>query len=309
MIIFTNGGKLLEKFCKLNVDKQLIETFYRKKFESPNLKVRCSYDSQANADEIDVIELSPDFVFSIIKSIAVDTSPGPDKVLLKSIRNPAAARIIALIGTKMLKTGIVPEALRTARTVLLFKGGAEDDLSKWRPITICSVVRRVIVKFLERIVRQYIHLNQHQRGFVMTPGTFVNLNILDGVLKKATTQKSSVCVVFLDISRAFDSIGHEHLISTIQHSILPNNMKRLLINLLQGNSTQIQTPTGRTEPINFNCGVMQGDPISPLLFTWGINHILDELTDRSVADAYGFHLTPHTDALTALWFADDLAIT
>ena len=78
--------------------------------------------------------------------------------------------------------------------------------------------------------------------------------------------------------------------------------------MLQGNSTQIQTPTGRTEPINFNCGVMQGDPISPLLFTWGINHILDELTDRSVADAYGFHLTPHTDALTALCFADDLAI-
>ena len=65
--------------CKLNVDKQLIETFYRKKFEFPNLKVRCSYDSQANADEIDVIELSPDFVFSIIKSIAVDTSPGQIK--------------------------------------------------------------------------------------------------------------------------------------------------------------------------------------------------------------------------------------
>ena len=167
---------------KLRLKKD-VEIFFKEKFETPNSCLRESYDL-ATEENCDItIEFTEDLIFSVIKCIAVDTSPGPDRVLMKAIKNQHVAKIITIIANQMLKTVSVPNILQNARTALLHKGGDENDLAKWRPITICSVIRRINV-------RQYIELNEYQRGFVMKPGTFVNINIIDGILCTATAKKN-----------------------------------------------------------------------------------------------------------------------
>lgn len=117
----------------------------------------------------------------------------------------------------MITTGFVPTKLKEARTILIFKGGDSQDLSRWRPISISSVIRRVISRTLDCIIRHNISLNPYQRGFMMTPGTFININIVDGILHSAASKHQSAALVFLDISRAFDNIGHAHLCATLKH--------------------------------------------------------------------------------------------
>ena len=146
---------------------------------------------------------------------------------MKSIKNTTTASIITKILNYMLKTGYVPDILKEARTILIHKGGENIEPDKWRPISISSVLRRVISKTLDSIVRDIIDLNPYQRGFLMTPDTFININVDDGILRPAVSKKTNVCLIFLDVSKAFDSIGH--LASTIKHSALPSTMKQLLI--------------------------------------------------------------------------------
>lgn len=227
---------------------------------------------------------------------------------MKAIKTPIAAEIISKILNRMITTGFVPTKLKEARTILIFKGGDSQDLSRWRPISISSVIRRVISRTLDSIIRHNISLNPYQRGFMMTPGTFININIVDGILHSAASKHQSAALVFLDISRAFDNIGHAHLCATLKHSNLPLSIQQLLINLLINNTTCIELAGKKTNPIKLQCGVMQGDPISPILFNLSINHILNELSDRTLSEKLGFHLTSETDPLSVLCFADDLVI-
>lgn len=78
---------------------------------------------------------------------------------MKAIKTPIAAEIISKILNRMITTGFVPTKLKEARTILIFKGGDSQDLSRWRPISISSVIRRVISRTLDCIIRHNISLN------------------------------------------------------------------------------------------------------------------------------------------------------
>ena len=110
------------------------------------------------------------------------------------------------------------------------------------------------------------------------------------------------------MSKAFDSIGHAHLCSTINSSNLPLPLKHLLINLLVDNVIRIHVGGERIGKIRFNRGFMQEDAVSPILFNLSINHILDEVSERSIAETYGYSLSPETEPLTVLCFADDIVL-
>ena len=115
----------------------------------------------------------------------------------------------------MLKTGFVPSKFHNARTILIHKGGDHDMLHNWRPITICSVLRRVIERTLVKRLYEYVTLNANQRGFIHSPGTHLNTSLLELILQSAKNNQSDVSIVFLDVQKAFDNIGHSHLRQTL----------------------------------------------------------------------------------------------
>ncbi|KAJ4426387.1 hypothetical protein ANN_27201 [Periplaneta americana] len=52
----------------------------------------------------------------------------------------------------------------------------------------------------------------------------------------------------------------------------------------------------------------KGSPLSPTLFNLAINGIIKDLTDNEVSHAHGFSLDPTLDNLSAIAFADDIAL-
>ena len=237
--------------------------------------------------------------------IAVDTAPGPDHVLVRVIRNEIVYEILAIIATRMLSSGIVPRCFKTARTVLIHKAADVNILSNWRPITICSVLRRVIERVLDKHLRTFVSFNEHQRGFTNNSGTLINTSILRKVLKTTKDNKEDVTVVFLDISKAFDNIGHKHLDLTLSAEPIPAKLKDLIINLQINNTTNTQTSLGQTKAINLRRGVMQGSPLSPTLYNLATDFIFDELTELSLLQQYGKSISPQLSSLSIMGFADD----
>jgi len=144
------------------------------------------------------------------------------------------------IAKVMLKWNYVPSKLLTGKTILIYKGkGTNTDLQNWRPITIFSVICRIFERCLDQIIRERIHFNQLQQGFVKKlSGVHINASIVDGCLRSAVGKKQDICIVMLDLSKAFDRVGHDHIKNMFNSLPLPKKLMNLVTTLATINSTK-----------------------------------------------------------------------
>ncbi|KAJ4449371.1 hypothetical protein ANN_00769 [Periplaneta americana] len=142
-----------------------------------------------------------------------------------------------------------------------------------------------------------LHASSHK-----CPHIYLNRCLQDAKLEK------NCCVAFLDISKAYDNIGHEHLKRSLYHVDMPNNLRDLIINLMEDNIIKIETGLNKSGDIHLNKGVAQDSPLSLVLFNLAIDNILKELTEPEIAQEYGYHLSPTVSPVSILAFADDLAL-
>lgn len=143
---------------------------------------------------VDDISITEEEITYALSRIKVDTSPGPDHIIVRPFIALKAARVLALITNAMLKFGKCPQSLKKARTILIFKGGNPDDISNWRPITIFSIIRRIIEKVLDRHLRYFLGLSPNQRGFVSLPGTHINTSLVNACLQTAKHKKKTAAL-------------------------------------------------------------------------------------------------------------------
>ena len=300
--IFESG-----KRTKCEIKLPTVIAHFRENFESPNTNI-LDYYSQ-NSHLPDIIIQTED-VCRAIKKLSLDTAPGPDHVLSRTIKNLHIAPVLKLIIDIMLKTSYVPIKLREGNTILIDKGGEKDNIRNWRPITIYSIIRRIIEKVLESHLRSQVDLNSNQRGFAPgIPGCMINSKIVNAVIQDARKKKGDCIVSFLDISRAFDSIGHDHIEKSLKALGISHNLHNLLINLLKQNTISIILGEKKSDPINVKRGVPQGGPLSPLLFNIAIDFIYREMCDGTFANIFGYKISENLDAVCLTGFADDQVIT
>ncbi|KAJ4451597.1 hypothetical protein ANN_03066 [Periplaneta americana] len=297
--------------CTINVNK--VHNSFSKNFSVPNNCIRPSYEHVSDTDDLTPTEtfsttITKEEIVAAANKIAVDTSPGPDHVLMRAIRNVVCYGIISLIATRMLSLCEIPPCLTKARTILIYKGGDVTDLGNWRPITICSILRRIIERVLDKRLRKIVTFHEFQRGLTNSPGTLINTSLLNSILKEAKSRKTNTTLVFLDIRKAFDNIAHLHLRNTLSSLNVPSPLAELIAKLQEVNTTQIEINHRKTEPIVISRGVMQGSPLSPSLYNIATDHILHELTSEELAEEYGFKLVSGLPNVTVLSFADDMVI-
>src|SRR5262249_28241294 len=160
-----------------------------------------------------------------IKRISLDTAPGPDRILIKTLRQLKVAKTISSISNVMLRYSYVPSGFKKGKIILIDKEGDVTSPSNWRPITIYSILRRIIEKALDAIIRSQVSINRNQRGFVSgIPGCHINARLVNACLTNAKRYKRNCTIAFLDVSKAFDKIGHLHVSRSLQSKGVSSNV-------------------------------------------------------------------------------------
>ena len=116
-------------------------------------------------------------------------------------------------------------------------------------------------------------LNDKQYGFRPKHSTYMAIAQLVDKVTNAVEKNETTIGIFLDLSKAFDTIDHSILLHTLEHYGFCGIVLEWFKNYLSNRTQYVAFNNCTSEPGNITCGVPQGSILGPLLFILYVNDI------------------------------------
>ena len=210
-------------------------------------------------------------------------STGPDAIgnwILKNCSNILCKPLVTLFN-KSLTEGVFPSLWKQANVCPVFKKGSKSDKTNYRPISLLSNMSKVFEKIVYKRLYEYLTennlLTEQNSGFKKNDSTVNQLLKIVHQIYQDINDGKDTCMVFLDVSKAFDKVWHEGLIFKIQQMGIVGILLNWFENYISERYQNVVL-NGVTSNVCFlESGVPQWSILGPLLFLIYINDIIDDM--------------------------------
>ena len=211
-------------------------------------------------------------------SLNINKSPGHDGVsfnVIKKCFGELCEPLKYLFNLSIVK-GIFPDDLKIAKVTPIYKADNSSNISNYRPISVLpcfsKMLERIMYNRLQKYLKDQNILYDKQFGFQAGHSTeHAIVQIVDQIYK-AFEENEYTLGVFIDLSKAFDTVDHSILLRKLElYGITDRNyawIKSYLSNRLK--YIQIDE-NSTTEFCVVKCGVPRGSILGPLLFLLYVN--------------------------------------
>ena len=260
-------------------------------------------------DETEVI----DVILSLRNSASgIDNIPSK---LLKQVVH-IIAKPLAHLCNLSFTLGVVPRCLKSAKITPVFKIGSccPRTILNYRPVSVLPSLSKLLEKLVHSRLLHYLESNSslypRQFGFRPSHSTINALQELTIQLYNNVDASKFVVGVFLDLSKAFDTVDHVILLQKLSHygvrGVALEWFSSYLSNRVQ--CTKINNMVSDWLPVT--CGVPQGSILGPLLFLIYVNDLhraSQELTTIMYADDTNVFFS-HDNIDTAITTTNNLLV-
>ncbi len=136
-----------------------------------------------------------------------------------------------------------PSSWKEASVIPLFKKDCPHTPSNYRPISLLSCLGKVMERIMFKNIYNHLHSNHllydRQSGFLPGHSTVYQLiDIYDQICKSFDAHQYT-CMVFCDISKAFDRVWHKGLLFKLQQNGITGNLLKWIESYLTDRKQQV----------------------------------------------------------------------
>ncbi|KAL1447078.1 hypothetical protein WDU94_005521 [Cyamophila willieti] len=277
-----------------------------------------------------IINDEPPTEAEIVKALSQlknNKSPGEDLITAELLKGGEhiTVNILHLLFDKIWSEKTLPEDWKHSTVVPIHKKGSKRKCDNFRGISLLAVTGKLLSRILYNRIFPLIesYIDDTQCGFRGGHSTIDMVFAARQTIEKTLEQDTHICIAFVDISKAFDSVNRDALFKILEHIKCPPNILSILKLLHQNTTSSVLIDGESSESFEVRTGVKQGCVLAPALFLLYIQAIINKAKETVLG---GINLTYRTDTnmfnrrglksiskvnttqIRELMFADDAAL-
>ena len=314
---------------KQNISNSISHDIFAKHFEklsnAPNgslIDANTDPDNSLNNAQLNM-DITEEEVMFCVKRLKNNKACGFDGILNEFLKH-SAVKMVAVITSLfnlIFKSGKMPKVWAFGQISPIYKGkGNTSDPNNYRGITVISCFAKLFTSIINKRVCAFLEenslLGNEQAGFRKGHSTLDHLFALHCLIDIYLQKKKKLYCAFVDFRKAFDSVQH----GLLWHKLLQMNVDGKVLDILRDlyDKTKLCVKHNMTRSHLFtsNIGLLQGENLSPILFSMFLNDFKSFLgaydvslsTPIHTAQNFGMEDIQMYMYLFLLLYADDMVL-
>ena len=167
-----------------------------------------------------------------------------------------------------LSSGTVPDQMKIAQVVPLFKTADLSLFTNYRPVSFLpafsKTLERIVYNHLINFLNKLNILCNNQYGFRKNHSTAYALVQIYDKLSDAIDHGKVTWCLFIDLSKAFDTMNHDILLAKLEFYGVRGVALQWFKRYLSGRTQFVQYNSYNSSSEYIKCGVPQGSILGPL---------------------------------------------
>ena len=220
-------------------------------------------------------------ILEIVRSLKCSKSSGYDELsvfLLKQIIHFIASPLLHIFNLS-LSQGIFPDPLKIAKIIPIYKKDDQSNIANYRPISLLPSISKILEKIAYKRLYSFLNMNNllipNQYGFRKNHSTDYAILQLSDKIIDSIAKKEHTVGVFMDLSKAFDTMDHCILIRKLKTYGVRGTVLSWFEDYLRNRQQYVIFKSKKSNISTVKCGVPQGSILGPLLFLIYMNDIVN----------------------------------